>query len=320
MFIFFPYSYLFSFFLFLSGLMVLSAANWLSAWFAMELNLLSFIPIMISSNYLHELEGTMKYFFTQSIGSVLILTGALSSISISVYLSLLGVLLKLGVAPFHFWFPSVMNVSSWETCMILASWQKLPILGLLTFFVSSNTMVYLVIGAMSAITGGTMGLNQTQLRTILAYSAVNHTGWILALMSVSSNSSWLYFMIYLTISLTLMSTLKAAHSTFFWSSSSTTFISLMLLLSLGGLPPLSGFAIKLGAISLLAPLSVPITLCLIYGSLLGLYYYLSLAFSFLFQSFLSFLPMPFTFTNSAALFLMLSLMCFCLFTNLFIVL
>nr|QWC36320.1 NADH dehydrogenase subunit 2 [Phascolosoma scolops] len=320
MFLFFPYSYLFSFFLFSSALMALSASNWLAAWFAMELNLLSFIPIMISSNYLQELEGATKYFFSQSTGSVLILWGAFSAINISHYLILMGLFLKLGIAPFHFWFPSVMSSTSWETCMILASWQKIPTLGLLFFFSKTYLMFFLMIGSVSAITGGILGLNQTQLRALLAYSAVNHTGWIIAIMSISMTASWLYFIVYIIISLTLMNMFKTLNSNFFWSFSLMNLISMALLLSLGGLPPLSGFAVKLGAISLMANLSTPTTLCLIMGALLGLYYYLCLSFSFLLRNFSFQLPTSPALSKKSCMFIIVSLLFFTIFSNTFVLL
>jgi len=55
----------------------------------------------------------------------------------------------------------------------------------------------------------------------------------------------------------------------------------LLLLSLGGIPPLTGFIPKLLAIKVLAEIA-PLTLfILITGSLINLYFYLALAFNFL---------------------------------------
>ena len=80
-------------------------------WMGLELNLLSFIPLLRSSYYYQETEAAVKYFLVQALGRILLLLGALSInlfplviqyYSISKFILLRGLLLKLGVAPIHF--------------------------------------------------------------------------------------------------------------------------------------------------------------------------------------------------------------------------
>ena len=284
MFLLFPYSLIFSFFLFLSTFIVISAPNWLAAWFSLELNLLRIIPLLISSKSLNELESTTKYFFAQGLGSILILLSAFSSFSWAFYTISLGLLIKLGLIPFHFWFPAAMSGVSWEICILISTWQKFPLLALSSFLLPHYSSFFLLLGGRSVLAAGLIGLNQTQLRSLLAYSSIAHTGWILALISQRRPGGWLYFWIYSMITISSIFLLRNKNALFFWSSN-TSPLFLLLLLSLGGLPPFTGFAIKLGAIRMIRNISIPICILIIIGSLLSLYFYLSLRFNLLFRLF-----------------------------------
>lgn len=285
MFLFFPYTCIFIFFLILRTLIIISAPNWLMAWLAIELNLLRFIPLIIRSKFLHELEAATKYLFAQRLGRILILLSAFSSFSWAGYLAILGLFLKLGLAPLHFWFPATIAGISWEICILISTWQKFPILALLCSLPDNFQRFLLLAGALSTVVARALGLNQTQLRTLLAYSSIAHTGWVVGLISVSTPASWLYFCIYTVITIATILFLRQTNALFFWSVTSPPLILFLLFLSLRGLPPLSGFAIKLGAISLLSTLSIPLTLFIVFGSLLRLYFYLNLRFNFIFCSF-----------------------------------
>ncbi len=287
MLLFFPHTYIFLFFLGLRTLIIISSPNWLTAWLAIELNLLRFIPLLVSSKTLREIEAATKYLFAQSLGRALILLSAFSSFSIVRYIVVLGLFLKLGLAPLHFWFPAVMTGTSWDICILISTWQKLPLLALLTVLPNRPQNLFLIGGTLSVIIARTLGLNQTQLRTLLAYSSIAHTGWIVRLINISLIASRLYFFTYVLITLAIILFLRHTNALFFWSISNPPFILILLLLSLAGLPPFTGFAIKLGAIRLLRTLSMPITLCLILGSLLRLYFYLNLALTLTFRSFTS---------------------------------
>jgi len=89
-----------------------SASSWFTAWLGLELNLLSFIPLISSKSNLYSSEAALKYFLIQALGSALILAAApgflLNLIEPQVII-LSALLLKIGAAPVHFWFPSVIQ-------------------------------------------------------------------------------------------------------------------------------------------------------------------------------------------------------------------
>lgn len=87
-------------------------------WMGLEINLLSFVPMVISRRNEAETESVLKYFLVQAIGSGLILLGSFSIINypnsmirgvISLYVLLFSMIVKMGIVPFHYWLPHVMG-------------------------------------------------------------------------------------------------------------------------------------------------------------------------------------------------------------------
>nr|BDQ43563.1 NADH dehydrogenase subunit 2 [Amynthas gracilis]BDQ44382.1 NADH dehydrogenase subunit 2 [Amynthas gracilis] len=275
-----------------STMMAMTSTNWMFLWASMELNLLSFIPILLSSKSNQETEGSIKYFLAQALGSALLLTSSImlwSPYSILPALMplilMISVLLKLGSAPCHFWYPSVMSSISWISCTILSSWQKLAPLTILIFFITQmKSPLIAVMAGLNALLGGIMGMNQSQLRTIMAYSSIGHLGWMMSFMLLDKPMmSMIYFMIYCSLIIPLFMIMNLTNLTTSKQLSKVTMISptaqlmiSILLLSLAGLPPLTGFMPKMLAILMLSSHYSPIIIILILGSLMNLFFYLNI--------------------------------------------
>lgn len=273
-------------------IIALSRTNWIFLWASIELNLLRFIPILISSKSNHETEGSIKYFLAQALGSALLLTSSIiiwspHSVLPSTIPTILivAVLLKLGSAPCHFWYPSVISSISWISCTILSSWQKLAPLSILIFFTRqiSKSLIPLIAG-LNALLGGVIGINQRQLRTIIAYSSIGHLGWIIRFILIDKPiMSIIYFIVYcsliiplfIIINLINLNTSKQLRKIIIISPATQLSISI-LLISLAGLPPLTGFIPKILAIIILAELNTIIIIILILGSLINLFFYLNI--------------------------------------------
>jgi NADH-ubiquinone oxidoreductase chain 2 len=130
-------------------------------------------------------------------------------------------------------------------------------------------------------------LNQTSIRKILTYSSINHTGWILIALTARENLWIVYFIIYSTLALTVVSAIKLSGVSFInqtiITNKETTLMKFMIftsLLSLGGLPPFLGFlpkwiVIQAIIINNMAPLAVVVVVT----SLITLYYYLKISYS-----------------------------------------
>nr|BDQ43667.1 NADH dehydrogenase subunit 2 [Amynthas micronarius] len=275
-----------------STMMALSSTNWMFLWTSMELNLLSFIPILMSSSSNQETEGSVKYFLAQALGSALLLTSSITmwspySIlpSTMPMILMISILLKLGSAPCHFWYPSVMASISWISCTILSSWQKLAPLSILIFF-TSQTSKYIIplMAGLNALLGGIMGMNQSQLRTIMAYSSIGHLGWMMGFMLMDKPmTTMFYFSVYCSLIIPLFMIMSMMNLTTSKQLSKVTTMSPItqlsipiLLISLAGLPPLTGFMPKMLAITMLAMYSTPLVIILIMGSLMNLFFYLNI--------------------------------------------
>lgn len=257
---------MFFFILIIGTIITISSNSWLGAWIGLEINLLSFIPL-IRDNNLISTEASIKYFLTQAIASAVLLFAIILIYinnfptiqynfifnNLIIYSSLL---LKSGAAPFHFWFPNVIEGLSWINSLILITWQKIAPLILISY-TNWRNFVYLVI-IFSTIAGALGGLNQTSLRKLIAYSSINHLGWILTTIQASESTWLIYFLIYSFLSFRLIfifNNFKIYHINqvfnSFFNSKILKFCLFLNLLSLGGLPPFIGFLPKWLVIQLL---------------------------------------------------------------------
>nr|YP_007025684.1 NADH dehydrogenase subunit 2 [Neaxius glyptocercus]AEW68323.1 NADH dehydrogenase subunit 2 [Neaxius glyptocercus] len=288
--LFVPSTLLFSTTLVGGVLLCISSDSWFGAWCGLELNLMSFIPFLVMKGNQYSSEASLKYFLIQALGSSLVLLGALEFLMISSSLYLVGfaLLLKMGAAPFHFWFPQVMNGISWFQCIALITIQKVAPMILLEYLIVDSMFNFFVFWSaiMSAIVGALGGLNQTLLRKVMAFSSINHMSWMLFSILVSESAWLMYFVFYAVVSssvIVLFSMQQLFHfvQMFNFNNLNLSLISFLSVLSMGGLPPFTGFIPKwfiiqeLSSQGLLFPLFV-----LLASALFTLYYYLRMGIVF----------------------------------------
>nr|URX53655.1 NADH dehydrogenase subunit 2 [Bifiditermes nr. madagascariensis] len=278
------------------GILVsISSNSWLGAWMGLEINLMSFIPLMLSQENIFTAEASLKYFITQALASstllFLVVMKALVNQSLSMSsdihesLIMTPLLLKAGAAPLHWWFPSVMEGLSWTNCLLMMTVQKMAPLMLMSYLTSPNLVTLLII-MMSTIIGSVGGINQTSTRKILTYSSINHTGWMLMALLSSSNLWILYFMIYSLLTTTVTAITKTFNislinqTTTAMGNKTTKLMLFTSLLSLGGLPPFIGFLPKWAVIQTMITNNMNFMLTvMVITSLATLYYYLQMCYS-----------------------------------------
>nr|ALO77077.1 NADH deshydrogenase subunit 2 [Hybosorus sp. HYB02] len=277
-------------------LISVSSYSWMGMWIGLEVNLLSIIPLMSSNKNMLTSEAAMKYFITQAMASTLLMFSMIMlsmnfiyNIQLNTYLLYImntSLLIKMGAAPFHFWFPEVMEGLSWENSTIMLTWQKIAPMVLIMY--SNKTPFYLMFSIiLSSIISGIMGVNQISLRKILAYSSINHIGWMLAAILFLESIWFFYFIIYtlITVSIILIfKTLNVFLLTQLFSSTlnnPTIKMSFMInFFSLGGLPPFLGFFPKWLTIQALIENGVySMTIILIITTLMTLFFYVRLILS-----------------------------------------
>nr|AAZ16211.1 NADH dehydrogenase subunit 2 [Barnardius zonarius]AAZ16212.1 NADH dehydrogenase subunit 2 [Barnardius zonarius] len=278
----------------------ITSNHWAMAWTGLEINTLAIIPLISKSHHPRAIEATTKYFLTQAAASTLLLFSSMMNawstgqwdISQLTYppsclLLTTSIAIKLGLAPFHFWFPEVLQGSSLTTALLLSTLMKLPPTTIL--LLTSHSLNPTLLTAMSITSialGGWMGLNQTQTRKILAFSSISHLGWMTMIIIYNPKLTLLTFYMYtlmttsIFLTLNTTNTLKLSTLLTSWTKTPTLNTTLMLtLLSLAGLPPLTGFLPKWLIIQELTKQEMTATATAIaLLSLLGLFFYLRLAY------------------------------------------
>nr|ARH54585.1 NADH dehydrogenase subunit 2 [Pogonus iridipennis] len=289
--------------LFMGTMISVSSYTWLGTWMGLEINLLSFIPLLKEKNNPYSSESSIKYFLIQAIASTIFLIAILmimmmnnmisETLNINVFLMLMinsSLMLKMGAAPFHFWFPEIIEGMSWTNTLILMTWQKIAPMMLLSYTIKiSNYIIFIIV--LSTIIGSIGGLNQTSLRKIMAYSSINHLGWMLSSFLINDMLWMIYFMLYSFTSLTfiyMMNKFKIYHLKQMYSFMNKNliikFMLMMNLLSLGGLPPFLGFLPKWMIIQYLSYNYMYLTLIMIMMTLITLFFYLRIAYTSLILS------------------------------------
>ena len=142
-------------------------------------------------------------------------------------------------------------------------------------------------GGIRPIVGSIGGLNQTSIPKILTYPSTNHTGCILIALTAREDLWLLYFIIYSTLALTIVSAIKLSGASFInqtiITNKETTLIKFMIftsLLSLGGLRPFLGFLPKWIVIQAIITNNItPLATIVVVTSLIALYYYLKISYS-----------------------------------------
>ena len=272
--------WLFCWSLITSTFIALSASIPLYTWAALEVNTIAFIPIILDPAKPESVRGAIKYFFIQAYASLIFLIGPLLNYfpEITIFFA---IIIKLGMSPFHNWYPSVMSRLNWLSALFISTWQKVAPLWILSENIYNSDLIA-PIAALNAIVGALGGLIQTEIRPLLAFSSIGHIGWLVFRIPLSNFIIFLYFVsytIHLIILIYLFYTAKINTPKDLSSSNSLSInkklIIAVTLLSLGGLPPLLGFIPKFFILLIRAPLFIP-PLLLILGSYINIYYYISI--------------------------------------------
>nr|AML26057.1 NADH dehydrogenase subunit 2 [Staphylinidae sp. BMNH 1274252] len=293
---FYYYKFLFFITLMIGSLIAISSNSWIGMWMGLEINLLSFIPLIQEKNNSFSSESSLKYFLSQTLASIILLISLIlltknfiiiKNLNNSLIILLDSSLLtKMGMAPFHFWFPEVINGLNWINSLILLTWQKITPM-ILVMYNLNNQVYFFMIMTFSMLISAIMGFNQTSMRKLLAYSSINHMAWMISSMFYSE-TIWLFYLItyfFLTINIILM---FYSFNIFFYNqiimffkkNFYMKFFFTFNFLSLGGLPPFIGFFPKwLSIQNMIINNWLFLSFFMVMLTLLTLFYYMKLIFN-----------------------------------------
>ena len=261
----------------------------------------------------------------------------LNFVSIGFFLICVGLFIKLSIAPFHFWSLDVYEGSPNTTTFFFAVVPKISLFVLLMrlcyvsfyqIFTNDFQLYFFALAVLSIFVGSLGGLEQRKLKTLLAYSSISHTGYLLLSFSTGNieglQMMFYYLAIYMVSGLAFWAVylfLVNKDDVYFnknnkelgdlvllkESNPMLAFILTMTLFSIAGIPPLVGFLIKLGVFSVVVKSSAYlVSLVSILLTVISTFYYIRLIKVLYFENALvGKLYMPIT-TNKALLIAVLS--------------
>ena len=256
-------------------------------WILLELNIIRFLPIISSKEHI-EIENSIKYFLIQRWASVIFLISFfffnlfINNIN---YIIIFRIFLKLGVAPFHIWFISILKTRSLFILIILSTIQKIIPLVVLSNISIRFDLIYMIILIntifLLIILSRIINLNK-----ILAVSSINNIIWILFRIIFSLKLIFIFIIIYLFLLIGVFILYNLYNLNIFLQINRINYFDKLIItiifISLGGIPPLLGFLIKYVILKFIIIYEkIFFLLIIIFSSLLVLYIYLSRIYFFL---------------------------------------
>ncbi len=216
-------------------------------------------------------------------------------------LVLVGIALKLGLAPFHMWIPDVYQGAPTPITTYIATVSKAAVMALLLRLATEVGVLELpplvhlfgLLAVVSMVTGNVLALLQQNVKRLLAYSSIAHFGYVLVALLAggppAAEAVTFYVIVYCAMSLgafgvvTVYSSEGGEKDRFedyqglFWRRPWLAAMLALSLLSLAGIPVTAGFIGKFYAIAAGVDAGLWwLVLALIANSVVSLYYYLRL--------------------------------------------
>ena len=309
------------------GMMIMvSGYSFLTLYLGLELlSLAMYALVAFSRDDAAGAEAAMKYFVLGAIASGLLLygmsivyglTGSLNIGQVQAHLLgsqgdmsvaaifglvfvVVGVAFKLGLVPFHMWVPDVYHGAPVPVTLLVSSAPKIAAFALAMRLLAEGFAgqlaswqdMLVILAVLSIGLGNVIAIAQTNIRRMLAYSAISHVGFItlgiLAGTQEGYSAAMFYTLLYALMSLgtfglivvlggmgrrveaiTDLSGLARQHP---WLA----LMMMLLLLSMAGVPPTAGFYAKLAVIESVVRIDmVWLAVYAVVLSVVGAYYYL----------------------------------------------
>ena len=316
-------------------LLMVSANNLLSLFVSIELQSLGlYVLVSFSKEDLNSSEAGVKYFVIGSLSTCIFLFGAsliyglVGSTDFSIisnYMSdqpsipmvlivglifiLVSISLKISAAPFHMWTPDVYQGAPTIVTAFLSTAPKVAVFGvlirLLVFpfgeIIVDWGKIVIILSITSMIIGSLGAIMQDDIKRLMAYSTINHIGFMLMGLVPGSEDGItaisIYLILYLTMNLgvflfilnmqrdqinvTSIKDLSGLYKTEPVMASSLAII----LFSMAGIPPLAGFVGKLLILNVVIDSNlILLAIIAVLTSVIAAFYYLRLIKSIFFDS------------------------------------
>ncbi|KPK11338.1 MAG: NADH:ubiquinone oxidoreductase subunit N [Acidithiobacillales bacterium SG8_45] len=310
----------------LLGMMVMvSASHFLTIYLGLELLSLSlYTMVAMNRDSGESTEAAMKYFVLGAIASGMLLygmsmlygaTGTLEIAKVKAAISLMsadniilvfglvfivvGLAFKVGAVPFHMWVPDVYHGAPTSVALYISSAPKIAafamimrlLVGGLDGMVASWQGMLIILAILSMGLGNLIAISQTNIKRMLAYSAISHMGFfLLGILSGTDNgyaSAMFYVLVYAVMSLGGFGIIILLSRQGFEADSLddfkglarrspwVAFLMLLMMLSMAGVPPMVGFYAKLMVVqSVIDAGLLWLAVVAVLMAVIGAYYYL----------------------------------------------
>lgn len=249
-------------------------------WFIIEISNFLFIYSIINKI---KKNIVFFYFIIQLLASFIIIFSVIqfNFIATKRFLStiiIIALFIKLGIPPFHTWIIIIANYLTLNLLFFIITIQKIISFYILTQIKLRPPLLYISI-FFCAIIPPFIIFNLTNLKSLLTYSSINQTGWILILIYIK-DFIWIKYFYFYTIVLICIIILIEYQKILFTSSHKKSkekdnWLILFSIFNLGGLPPFAFFYFKWSSISIFlinAPFHL-FAIILLLRSLIILYIY-----------------------------------------------
>jgi NADH-quinone oxidoreductase subunit N len=321
----------------LLGMMVLISANsFLTVYLGLELmSLCLYAMVALNRDSASSTEAAMKYFVLGALSSGLLLygmsmiygaTGTLTLNEVAQHVArqaasgadrsflvfglvfvVAGLAFKLGVVPFHMWIPDVYHGAATPVTLVISSGPKVAAFAMVMRMLVNGLpalapdwqQMLAILAILSIALGNITAIAQSNLKRMLAYSAIAHMGFMLlgllsgwangnGLNRIDAYSASLFYMIVYT-AMTVGSfgmLLYLSHAGFECENLDDmkglnrrhpwyAFLMMLIMFSLAGIPPTAGFYAKLAVFqAAVAADHVWLAIAAVLLSLVGAFYYL----------------------------------------------
>ncbi len=245
---------------------------------------------------LYGLTGTTVY---EGIAKFIESEGITSTLLLSVVLVASAFLFKTGAVPFHTWVGDVYHGAPTPVSAFMGAAAKTAVfiafiklfLPLFSTLAGEWRPAIIFIAVLTMFAGALLALNQDNLKRMLAFSAVSHTGVILAALAtvpaLATYTVLFYLFVYIFMTVAAFGLVSMLTSSNFkgedvkeWAGlyKKSPFIALcavVIFMSLAGIPPLAGFWAKFYVIlALVREGMITAALVVVLSSLISLYFYL----------------------------------------------
>ena len=308
------------------GMMVLvSAGSFLTLYLGLELLSLSlYAMVALDRESRLACEAAMKYFVLGALASGMLLygismiygsTGSLAFPDVAASIAepgpmrltmvlglvfvVVGVAFKLGAVPFHMWVPDVYEGAPTPVTLFIATAPKIAAFGMLMRALVDGlgalsddwSQMLAILAVLSMAAGNVIAIAQTNIKRMLAYSAIAHVGFVFVGMVAGSPAGYAASMFYV---LTYALMALGGFAMVIWLGRSGAeaellddfrglndrnpwfaFMMLILMLSMAGVPPFVGFWAKWSVLrEVIAADATWLAVTAVLFSVVGLFYYL----------------------------------------------